>query len=152
MKQLVLILLVVSTNSNSIAPDESKLNNIPVPIKEVEKSDIDYLVNAMIVIESSGDSMAYNYSTDAAGILQIRPIMVREVNRLLKDNNFDKIYSLDDRFNRTKSIDMFHIWRTLKHPDDDFEVLARCWNGGPQGYKSHLTIEYWNRVKNNFKN
>ena len=27
------------------------------------------------------------------------------------------------------------------------EVLARCWNGGPHGWKKKSTLKYWAKVK-----
>ena len=42
------------------------------------------LVNALILVESNGNSRAYNKKERACGCLQIRPIMLREVNRILR--------------------------------------------------------------------
>ena len=39
-------------------------------------------------VESGNDTLAYNAKENAAGCLQIRPIMVREVNRLLGKDSF----------------------------------------------------------------
>ena len=38
---------------------------------------IDTLLNAVMAVESNFDTMAYNSKENAAGVLQIRPIMVR---------------------------------------------------------------------------
>jgi hypothetical protein len=48
----------------------------------------DPLIAAIIQVESGGDTLAYNSKEDAVGCLQIRPIMVREVNRLLGKDSF----------------------------------------------------------------
>ena len=40
------------------------------------------LIEAIIYVESRGDIKEHNISEDAVGCLQIRPIMLREVNRL----------------------------------------------------------------------
>ena len=53
----------------------------------------DPLIAAIIQVESGGDTLAYNAKEDAVGCLQIRPIMVREVNRLVGKDSF----TLDDR-------------------------------------------------------
>ena len=89
---------------------------------------IDTLLNAVMAVESNFDSMAYNSKENAAGVLQIRPIMVREVNRLLGEDK----YTLKDRWNKAKSIEMFNVIRShLKGATD--EEIARTWNGGYNG-------------------
>jgi hypothetical protein len=106
----------------------------------------DPLIAAIIQVESGGDTLAYNSKEDAVGCLQIRPIMVREVNRLLGKDSF----TLQDRWNKAKSIQMFNILRShTKNPTD--EKLARNWNGGWNGHKKKSTIKYWNKVKKQIK-
>ena len=102
----------------------------------------DSLIDAIIHVESRGDSMAYNAGEDAVGVLQIRPIMMREVNRLLKENK----YTLDDRWSKSKSIEMFNVIKQhTTNPTN--ERLARNWNGGWKGYKKKSTLKYWQKVK-----
>lgn len=102
----------------------------------------DSLIDAIIHVESRGDSMAYNKREDAVGVLQIRPIMVREVNRLL---GYDK-YKLSDRWNVAKSKEMFNVIKAhTTNPTN--ERLARNWNGGWNGYKKKSTLKYWQKVK-----
>ena len=102
----------------------------------------DSLIDAIIHVESRGDSMAYNAKEDAVGVLQIRPIMMREVNRLLKENK----YTLADRWSKSKSIEMFNVIKAhTTNPTN--ERLARNWNGGWNGYKKKSTLKYWNKVK-----
>jgi len=102
----------------------------------------DSLIDAIIHVESRGDSMAYNAGEDAVGVLQIRPIMMREVNRLLGYNK----YTLDDRWSKSKSIEMFNVIKQhTTNPTN--EILARNWNGGWNGYKKKSTLKYWQKVK-----
>ena len=106
----------------------------------------DPLIAAIIQVESGGDTLAYNSKEDAVGCLQIRPIMVREVNRLLGKDSF----TLYDRRSKVKSIQMFNILRLhTKNPTD--EKLARNWNGGYTGHKKQSTIKYWQKVKKQIK-
>jgi soluble lytic murein transglycosylase-like protein len=103
---------------------------------------IDTLLNAVMAVESNFDTMAYNAKEDAVGCLQIRPIMVREVNRLLGEDK----YTLKDRWSKAKSIEMFNILRShLKGASD--EQIARTWNGGYNGKNIPETLQYWNKVK-----
>jgi hypothetical protein len=100
------------------------------------------LIDAIIHVESRGNVKAYNSKEDAVGCLQIRPIMLREVNRLLGWNK----YTLADRWSKEKSIEMFNVIRDhTKNPTD--EILARNWNGGWNGYRKPSTLKYWNKVK-----
>ena len=102
----------------------------------------DPLIAAIIQVESGGDTLAYNLKEDAAGCLQIRPIMVREVNRLLGEDSF----KLKDRWSKAKSIQMFNILRShLKGASD--EQIARVWNGGYNGHNIPQTMQYWLKVK-----
>jgi len=102
----------------------------------------DPLIAAIIQVESGGDTLAYNSKEDAVGCLQIRPIMVREVNRLVSKDSF----KLKDRWSKVKSIQMFNILRShLKGASD--EKLARNWNGGYNGHKKQSTLKYWKKVK-----
>jgi len=115
----------------------------PIEVVEdiVKVSDI---TRAIIQVESRGNDSAYNKSEDAVGCLQIRPIMVREVNRLLKRRGAKNRFKLKDRWNRQKSIEMFLVFTKNI---TKFEAKARCWNGGPSGMKKSATIKYWNKVK-----
>jgi hypothetical protein len=81
------------------------------------------------------------------GVLQIWPIMVREVNRILEKDGSDLRYGYTDRYSVKKSIEMFYIWRGYYHPNSDWETIARCWNGGPSGHRTSRTYCYWNKVK-----
>ena len=102
----------------------------------------DPLIAAIIQVESGGDTLAYNSKEDAVGCLQIRPIMVREVNRLLGKDSF----TLSDRWSKAKSIEMFNILRShLKGASD--EKIARVWNGGYNGHNIPQTMQYWLKVK-----
>jgi soluble lytic murein transglycosylase-like protein len=106
----------------------------------------DKLIAAIIQVESGGDTLAYNCKEDAVGCLQIRPIMVREINRLLGKDSF----TLSDRWSKAKSIQMFNILRShLKGASN--EKIARVWNGGYNGHNKQGTLKYWQKVRNNLK-
>jgi hypothetical protein len=108
---------------------------------------MDSLVYAMIQVESRGNDSAYCGAEDAVGCLQIRPIMVEEVNRVCRILGIQKSYSLEDRWSRSKSIEMLKIFARFYHLED-FEEVARCWNGGPSGMTYASTEGYWNKVQN----
>tara|TARA_R110001592_G_scaffold114391_1_gene314182 strand:+ start:1408 stop:1911 length:504 start_codon:yes stop_codon:yes gene_type:complete len=118
-------------------------------IVKVDTIKRDILLEAIIVVESNGNDSCIgdrNLGRPSVGCLQIRPIMVREVNRLLRKQKIKKKYTLNDRYSRKKSIEMFYIWKDYHHSEDSDEVIARCWNGGPKGWKKKSTIYYWTKV------
>jgi len=100
------------------------------------------LIAAIIQVESGGNDSAFNKAENAAGCLQIRPIMVREVNRIA-----GTAYTLADRLDRKKSIEMFTIYTNHYTPCWAPELVARRWNGGPRGDKKQSTAKYWHKVR-----
>ena len=147
-------LLFAATTSGNFRVLTTPIKIEPKPIQpiEIEIDPIELLVDAMIMVESGGNDSAIGDrhlgSQYAVGALQIRPIMVREVNRILKLKGSEYRYQLKDRFSRDKSIEMFTIWREFHHKDSDFEAIARSWNGGTNGLKNPKTYNYWKKVEN----
>lgn len=113
----------------------------------------DTFVDAVIYVESRGNDSAVGDNGSAVGCLQIHPIMVREVNRLLAKYDIPTTYTLEDRYSREKSIEMFNIISEEYYCCEDYtftdyvEIVARRWNGGPRGDKKRSTIKYWNNVQ-----
>jgi hypothetical protein len=124
MKKVLLLSLLpvfISSNSNEINYERE----IEQPIVELDRKDLPdiitdkHLVSALIFVESRGNDSAVGdrhlVGNEAIGALQIRPIMVREVNRILKLQKSNKRFTLKDRFERDKSIEMFYIWKNHHH-------------------------------------
>jgi hypothetical protein len=151
MKNIIaLVLLFVLVSFTDRARKEATILKIePIELKQIpieEPKTEDLLVKAIIFVESSGNDSAYCKVEDAVGCLQIRRVMVREVNRILKKQGKSKRYKLNDRWKRTESVEMFNIYIAyykLTTPED----IARAWNGGPRGGLKNATISYWNKVK-----
>lgn len=120
------------------------------PVKVVERDSLNMLIESMIYVESRGNDTIIN-SINAAGCLQIRPVMVKEVNRILLIKKDTQKYTLQDRLNRKKSIEMFKIWKNHHHAKSSFEKIARNWNGGGNGYLLNCTKSYWKSVKKQLK-
>lgn len=159
-KVLLLSLLPVFISSNSTEINyEKEIKQSIVELDRKELSPIikdEYLVSALILVESRGNDSAIGdrhlVGNEAVGALQIRPIMVREVNRILKIQKSNKRFTLKDRFERDKSIEMFYIWKNYHHKDNTAEIIARNWNGGPKGYKNNRTEKYWSKVEQQLTN
>ena len=107
---------------------------------------------AMIQVESRGKSDAVGDGGRAVGLLQMHPIAVRSVNRVLEKNSIDMEFTYDDRYDADKTIQMYWIWRNAKHSTSSYEVIARSWNGGPNGPNKSATLHYWNKVQKTLKN
>ena len=70
----------------------------PQPERVLHQKDITTLVDALIMVESNGNPNAYCKKEKAVGCLQIRPVMLREVNRILRKQKSTKRFSLEDRW------------------------------------------------------
>ena len=160
MKKVMLLgLLPLFISSGNVKPLEVCYEETIIKIKPKNIQPIvtdGDLLNALIFVESMGNDSAIGdrhlVGNEAVGALQIRPIMVREVNRICKRIGSHQRFALKDRFDRTKSVHMFMIWREFHHKDDSAEVIARNWNGGPKGYKKDRTIQYWNKIEKQLNN
>lgn len=148
------VLLSLSSN-NQIKKIEEPISIAPKPVEIVITPEC-MLIEALIEVESLGNDSAIGdrhlVGEEAVGALQIRPIMMREVNRILKLKGSKVRYKRKDRFSRDKSIEMFLIWKEFHHKDSDFEKIARNWNGGPNGYKKSRTEQYWAKVEAQLNN
>ena len=152
-----LILLAAPLLISNPAIENTYEERIEQSIVELDRKELspiiedEHLVSALILVESRGNDSAIGdrhiVGGEAVGALQIRPIMVREVNRILRIQKSDKRFALKDRYDRDKTIDMFLIWKDFHHSDSDYETIARNWNGGPKGYKNPRTEKYWNKVQ-----
>ena len=161
MKHLLLLLMIPFTFSGGAEQvDLGEYKDLKTPkieeeVVEIKDDHTDYLLEALIQVESKGNENAVgdkHLSRPSVGVLQLRPIMVREVNRILKKHKVKKKYTLEDRYSKEKSIEMFYIWQSYHHLNDSDEVIARCWNGGPKGWKRNSTLHYWNKVQSEINN
>jgi len=155
MKKVTLLVLIPLFIGSSTPPKSKICYEEPIielepktPKLIIKESD---LVSALIMVESRGNDSAIGdrhlVGEEAVGALQIRPIMVREVNRILRIQKSDRRFTLKDRYDREKTIEMFYVWKNHHHKDSDYETIARNWNGGPKGYKLNSTKRYWNKVE-----
>jgi hypothetical protein len=126
---------------------------MPVSYREGAMKDV--LYSSIVWVESKGDVNARS-SDGSVGIIQIKPVMVTEVNRICKIRKMDRRYTLSDRRDPDKSKEMFWIYQEFYHPNLDWdsvsvkqmESMARKWNGGPKGEKKRGTRKYWKKVSN----
>ncbi len=146
MKKKILIVALcvpmVAAKCPTLKPNQI-INLSTIRVKTITDKE---LIKALINVESSNNDNAYRSCEGAAGALQIRRTMVRDVNRILKRQKSNQQYTYEDRWDRQKSIEMFNIYcnhYNLVTPEEK----ARCWNGGPRGLQKLSTKRYWEKVK-----
>ena len=128
---------------------------LAIAMKPFSKVEImkDVLYSSIVWVESKGNTNAKSRD-GSVGIVQIKPVMVKEVNRICKIQGLDKRFTLADRKNPRKSAEMFWIYQEFYNPDlnrdslskHDMEIMARKWNGGPEGHRKKATKKYWKKV------
>ena len=113
MKRFILLgfaMLLISSSGVIIKPLQSPIQPLKAKPHTLVHIENDSLVYALIHVESRGNDSAYCVSEDAVGCLQIRRIMIREVNRILKSEGNPLRYKMKDRWSRPKSIEIFNIY------------------------------------------
>ena len=130
-KLCFLILFVYSSNSLFAAPTATQ--------------DFDWqpVIDAIIQVESHGNAKAKK--GNSVGAMQITPILVRECNNILESRKEKKRFSLADRYNVTKSREMFLIMQSQFNPENNIEKAIRAWNGG-NNYSKRRTQRYYEKV------
>ena len=105
------------------------------------------LLAALIAVESGGNDMARGRHGEL-GALQVRPCVVRDVNRIAGTH-----YRWAEMTNRWAAMGVFRIYTghycteaRLGRPVTN-QDLARVWHGGPSGWKRSKTVAYWRRVR-----
>lgn len=98
------------------------------------------LLSALIQVESGGNDLAKGRHGEL-GALQIKPILVRDVNRIMGTH-----YAHQQVTNR--AVSTFIATAYLAHYGKNLsdESLARIWQGGPTGLRKSSTRAYSRRV------
>jgi hypothetical protein len=91
------------------------------------------IIEAVVWVESRGDTFAYNEKENAVGAFQIRQCRVDHYNKLKGTK-----YKLKDFFDYNLSKEMFLYFAEGK----DFETACKKWNGSGK-----MTLTYWKKVK-----
>jgi hypothetical protein len=98
------------------------------------------LLSALIQIESNGNDHARGRHGEL-GALQIRPILVRDVNRIMGTS-----YAHQQVTNRATAIFIAESYFAHYGRNLSDESLARLWQGGPKGLRKPSTRAYARRV------
>lgn len=103
------------------------------------------VINAIAIVESNNNPRAVG-GGGSVGLLQITPVLVKDVNKILAQQKSSKRYTLADRLNPDKSKEMFVIIQEHYNPSHNVEKAIRLWNGGPS-YSVRGTQGYYNKVR-----
>ena len=126
---------------------EKKKINAMVEFPEevvVNQDSLDWedFTRALIWVESRGDSKAVG-SKDDIGVLQFTPILIEDVNRILGR----EVYTLEDRLDSLKSVEMFNIIQDHYNPQHDYHWALKIWNcHAPQSYHRKV-MDKFNEIK-----
>lgn len=105
--------------------------------------DWELFTRALIWVESKGDSKAIG-SKDDVGVLQITPILLRDCNRILGYERF----TLTDRLDSLKSVEMFNIIQDHYNPQHDYHWALKLWNSGAPLSYHRKVMDRFNEIKN----
>jgi hypothetical protein len=94
------------------------------------------LIQAIGMVETQFDTLAFNPLEGAVGYFQIRPIRLEDYNDRTGHN-----YSMNDLFNYKISEKIFLYYASEIGPYN-FEKIAKTWNGSGKS-----TIQYWEQVR-----
>lgn len=117
---------------------------VPSCAPAITPAELDRLIPALIQVESGGEYGAIGDGGKAVGCLQIWPVMVQDVNRIAGTH-----YTLADRLNPAKSVEMARIYFRHYGKSWTVEQAARHWNSGPGSTAG--TDKYWNKVRKELK-
>ena len=120
----MLLMLIIASSCGRYQPvqNEERTDVIKQEIKE-EPSEWDIFVEALIQVESEGKADAVGKTNDV-GILQITPIYVKDVNRILGEDR----YTLAERTDTEKSLEMFEILQGHYNPSKSIDKAIKLHN------------------------
>lgn len=126
MRKLIMLLMLVIASSceiNSYQPVQNEETNVLKQEIKKELSEWDIFVEALIQVESEGKADAVGKTNDV-GILQITPIYVKDVNRILGEEKYD----LSCRTDTEKSLEMFEILQGHYNPSKSIDKAIKLHN------------------------
>jgi hypothetical protein len=104
------------------------------------------LISALMIVESSNNDLAIGDQGRAIGCLQIHKAVVLDVNRITGSH-----YRWEAMTNRVAARAVCQAYLTHYGRGATIEQLARRWNGGPTGDRKAATVAYWAKVKKELK-
>lgn len=129
---LLMLIIVSSFEINSYQPVQNE-ERTDVIKQEIRKNAerVGNIHPSLIQVESEGKADAVGKTNDV-GILQITPIYVKDVNRILGEDKYD----LSCRTDTEKSLEMFEILQGHYNPSKSIDKAIKLHNPkAPQSYR-----------------
>lgn len=112
----------------------------------------DHTLLAFIWLESRFKENAVNKISKARGILQITPVMIREVNKICRKYlSKGWVYTWKDAFDPVKSIEIWCIIQKYKNPTGDVQKACRIWFDTGKQYDGKTWKWYYKVISNHLK-
>ncbi len=144
---VILFLLILNYFQQcEITEDSNEVKKIITDLIVSNENDLDVqirewhtFISALIEVESMGKDSAVGKNNDV-GVLQITPIYVEEANRILGERK----YTLDDRLDRYKSIEMFTVINEKHNPEKSLIKALKLHNpNAGNEYKEKVFMRYY---------
>lgn len=140
-KVMLLVLLIIATSCNlNVYQEVREEQSTILSEQKQEPTEWEIFIEALINVESEGKADAVGKTNDV-GILQITPIYVKDVNRILGEER----YTLSCRTDIEKSLEMFEILQSHYNPNKDIEKAIKLHN--PRAGQSYR-IKIMNQMEN----
>ena len=154
---LVVLIFVVTfgatyaDNFNLIQETKAVESSKTIASHTNEEFDWEPVINAIIQVESKGNTNAISKDQKCVGVLQIQKIVVDDCNEYLTNVLKSKQrFNYDDRYDKDKSIEMFILIQKRYNKSNNIEKAIRLWNGGC-GYSIPKTQNYYEKVMKCYK-
>jgi hypothetical protein len=132
LRKLIFTAMFLLLGLRVVAPENNSLTIFKSPVIKP----FSVLMYATAMVETMGNTLAYNELENAVGIFQIRQVRIDEYNRRTGSK-----YILTDMFDPANSEKVFLYFASQAGPYN-LEKISKAWNGsGP------LTDLYWKRIK-----
>lgn len=109
------------------------------------------LILALLFVESGGVQNPPPGRDGEVGPLQIRTIVVDDLNRLGYSFTYDDRHSLEKSKAMCRAYLSHYATRARLGRQPTMQDMARIWNGGPDGWREPETLPYWQKVKRALK-
>jgi len=145
MKRFILLILIWSSWLQCHAPE---FRVVPVFAGQIiYKWTSCPIERAFIKLESNFKADAVNPILGAAGILQITPVMIADVNKICKRIGLKRHYKIQDAFSPEKSLEIFRL-AMLWYDPANIQEACKIWFGRGKQHDGWTWKEYYEKLIN----
>lgn len=139
---ITIVLILVGGIARVSNVEDALCGQFPCPPAKSQPTDWDILVSALIQVESGGDTLAVGKTNDV-GALQLTPIYVADVNRILGEER----YTLEDRRSLKKTLEMFEVYQGHYNPERDIDLAIHLHNPRAGEWYRGRVYEQMNEIR-----